>query len=251
MDELKKIILKLKENGCSGIKVSFEDEGALFNEIVTMRNLTSSIGLKLSLKIGGCEAKRDIIDCIDLCADTIVSPMIESSFALEKFVKSLETYNYKNKKAFNLETIKGYENFNEIEKSLDKVDSIVFGRVDFVSSLNKDRNHVNSDEIKDILFDVFTKAKKQNINCCLGGSISIDSKKIIKDLIYSNLLDYFETRYVIFDTKAINFENFDKILELAMLFELEWLRFINNKYTLYANKDLKRIKMMEDRISKI
>jgi hypothetical protein len=35
MDELKKIILKLKENGCSGIKVSFEDEGALFNEIVT------------------------------------------------------------------------------------------------------------------------------------------------------------------------------------------------------------------------
>ena len=36
-----------------------------------------------------------------------------------------------------------------------------------------------------------------------------------------------------------------------MLFELELLKFINNKYTMYANKDLKRIKMMDDRISKI
>ena len=164
MENLKKILVKLKENGCSGIKISFEDEGALFNETVTMRNLTSSIGIKLSLKIGGCEAKRDIIDSIDLCVDTIVSPMIESSFALEKFVKSLETYNYKNKKAFNLETIKGYENFDEIEKSLNKVDSIVFGRVDFVNSINKDRNYVNNDEIKDVLKETLINTKTNNVN---------------------------------------------------------------------------------------
>ena len=86
MDKLQNILFTLKELGCCGIKVSFEDEGALHNEIITMRNLTANVGLELSVKIGGCEAKRDIIDCIDLNCDTIVAPMIESEFALKKFL---------------------------------------------------------------------------------------------------------------------------------------------------------------------
>ena len=56
MDNLQKILLQLKDLGCSGIKISYEDEGALLNEMITMRYLTSSVGLGLSVKIGGCEA---------------------------------------------------------------------------------------------------------------------------------------------------------------------------------------------------
>ena len=44
MEALQTILLNLKEFGCSGIKVSFEDEGALYNEIISMRNLTTSVG---------------------------------------------------------------------------------------------------------------------------------------------------------------------------------------------------------------
>ena len=84
MDLLKDILVKLKKLGCCGIKVSFEDEGALYNEIITMRNLTTAVDLELSIKIGGCEAKRDINDCMDLNCDTIVAPMVESKFALNK-----------------------------------------------------------------------------------------------------------------------------------------------------------------------
>jgi hypothetical protein len=62
MDKLQNILLTLKDLGCSGIKVSFEDEGALHNEIITMRNLTANVGLELSVKIGGCEAKTIIIN---------------------------------------------------------------------------------------------------------------------------------------------------------------------------------------------
>ena len=65
MEELKQILTELKNMGCCGIKVSFEDEGALYNEIISMRSLTKDVGLDLSVKIGGCEAKRDITDCID------------------------------------------------------------------------------------------------------------------------------------------------------------------------------------------
>jgi len=98
MEELQNILSILKEMGCSGIKVSFEDEGALYNEIITMRSLTTKVGLELSVKIGGCEAKRDIIDCMDLNCDAIVAPMVESKFALNKFLKSVDAYNYNKKK---------------------------------------------------------------------------------------------------------------------------------------------------------
>jgi hypothetical protein len=90
MDLLIEKLVLLKKHGCVAVKVSFEDEGALLNEIVSMRYLTAKAGLKISIKIGGCEAKRDIMDCIDLCADAIVSPMIESRFALTKFINSAE-----------------------------------------------------------------------------------------------------------------------------------------------------------------
>ena len=60
MEHLQKILFKLKDLGCSGVKISYEDEGALLNELITMRYLTSSVGLKLSIKIGGCEAKRTL-----------------------------------------------------------------------------------------------------------------------------------------------------------------------------------------------
>ena len=66
VENLKTILTKLKNLGCSGIKVSFEDEGALLNEMITMRYLTGCTGLGLSVKIGGCEAKRDIVECIDI-----------------------------------------------------------------------------------------------------------------------------------------------------------------------------------------
>ncbi len=157
MDNLKQILLLLKEKGCNGIKVSFEDEGALYNEIISMRNLTSSIGLDLTIKIGGCEAKRDITDCIDLNCEAIVAPMVETKFSLNKFLQALDSYSYNNKKGFNLETIHAYNNLEELSELFNKIDFVTFGRVDFVGSIDKDRGYVNSDEIFEMVRNVFIK----------------------------------------------------------------------------------------------
>ena len=249
MDALKNILLKLKELGCSGIKVSFEDEGALHNEIISMSNLTSSVGLELSIKIGGCEAKRDIIDCIDLNCDTIVAPMIESKFSLEKFLNSLDAYKYDKKKGFNLETIGAYNNLEEISLLFNKVDFVTIGRVDFVGSLGKDRDFVDTDEMYEIVESVFKKAREYKTLCYMGGAVSINSKDFIKKLIENNLLDKFETRYIIYDVKSIDMNNFEKLLYWGNVFEVEWLKFVNNRYMLHANKDVKRIKMIEERIA--
>jgi len=247
MDQLKKTLEKLKNFGCCGIKVSFEDEGALLNEIITMRYLTSFLNLELSIKIGGCEAKRDIVDCININCDSIVAPMVESNFALSKFKESLEKYNYKNKKGFNLETIDAYNNI--LTKNID-IDFVVFGRVDFVNSLNKTRSFVESNEIYTIVENTFEKIKKENIKCYLGGAITINSKSFISKLIENKLLDKFETRYIIYDVNLIDMNKFEELINIANQFELLWLQFINDRYTLLANKDLNRIKMIEDRINK-
>ena len=249
MENLKEILSKLKHLGCSGIKISYEDEGALLNEMITMRYLTAFVGVNLSIKIGGCEAKRDIVDCLNLNTDTIVAPMVESAFALKKFANTLKVYNYNGEKGFNLETIQAYKSLEEISNEFNLVDFVTLGRVDFVSSLNKDRNFVNSEEMFEIVSNVFEKAREKNIKCYLGGAISIESKEFIGKLIDKNLLDKFETRYIIFDTSKINFENFNDLLYWANVFEVEWLKLISNRYNLLFNKDTNRIKMIEERIN--
>ena len=248
MDNLKEILIQLKNVGCCGIKISFEDEGALLNEIISMRYLTASVGLELSVKIGGCEAKRDIIDCIDINCENIVAPMIESPFALKKFITSLNKCNYSKKKGFNFETITAYNKLNELTNEFKSVDFVTFGRVDFIGSMNEDTKFLNSQEMYTMVSNVFKKARENNIKCYLGGGITIDTKEFIQNLINKKLLDNFETRYVIFDVNNIDIEKYNNIIHIANTFELEWLKYIHNKYSLLANKDVQRIKMIEERI---
>jgi hypothetical protein len=249
MEILVTTLKELKSLGCSGIKISFEDEGALHNEVISMRKLTAEVGIELSVKIGGCEAKRDIVDCMDLDCDTIVAPMIESEFALKKFLKSLDSYKCDKKKGFNLETIQAYENLDTLSKSFDKVDFVTVGRVDFVGSLGKDRNFVDTDEMYKIVKDIFTSARSKNTMCYVGGAVSINSKDFISKLIAEDLLDKFETRYIIYDVHQIDMNNFEKLLYLGNVFEVEWLKYISSRYFLHANKDVARIKMIEERIA--
>ena len=249
MDNLKVILEKLKNMGCSGIKISFEDEGALLNEIISMRYLTSAIGdIGLSIKIGGCEAKRDIIDCIDLCCDTIVAPMIESEFALKKFINSLAVYNYDKKKGFNLETINAYNELHNLKNSFNTMDFVTLGRVDFVSSLGKDRSYVDTPEMYEIATNIFKAAREKNTMCYIGGAVSISSKDFITNLYKEGLLDKFETRYIIYDAHKVNLDDFEKLLYWGNVFEVEWLKYIRSRYLMHGNKDTKRIKMIEERI---
>jgi hypothetical protein len=250
MEKLQTILCSLRELGCSGIKVSFEDEGALYNEIISMRNLTTLVGVELSVKIGGCEAKRDIIDCIDLNCDSIVAPMVESEFSLKKFLKSLDTYHYNKKKGFNLETIQAFENLDKLANNFDKLDFVTVGRVDFVGSLQKDRNYVDTNDMFEKVKKIFQVVREKGSMCYMGGAITINSKQFLENLIKENLLDKFETRYIIYDAHKINIDDLDKLLYWGNVFEVEWLKYIHNRYLGHANKDVERIKMIEDRIAK-
>jgi hypothetical protein len=114
--------------------------------------------------------------------------------------------------------------------------------------MNKDRNYVNSDEVYKLVNSVFTKVKSKGLKACLGGAISVDSLDFLKKLHSSGLLDKFETRYAIFDP-SITLKNLSRALSKAQMFEYEWLMSKHEYYNSFANQDIKRIQMIQDRIN--
>ena len=172
-----------------GIKTSFEDEGALFNDIVMLKNICSQAKTDLILKIGGPEAIRDIKESYTLGVSGIVAPMVESVFGLEKFIQASK-YNADTELYINIETKTGVLNFDEIYNSnlIKKLSGITIGRVDLVSSMGKDRSYVDSEEVFDITKNIFKKVKDIGLKACLGGAVSIKSKDFLNNLYNSPLL---------------------------------------------------------------
>jgi len=95
---------------------------------------------------------------------------------------------------------------------------------------------------------VFTKVKEKGLKACVGGAVSIESLNFLKKLNSEGLLDKFETRYAIFDP-SITLKNLSRALSKAQMFEYEWLMTKHEYYTMNANYDLARIKMIQDRIN--
>ena len=242
------IQLLSKHHRCVGIKTSFEDEGALFGDIIKLRTLTAKNGLKLAIKVGGAEAKSDIKSSIELCCDSIVGPMIESQYAFDKYAQSCKNLDVS--KGVNIETYTAVDNIDMILSSqyLTDIDYFVIGRVDLVGSYGKDRGEIDSEQVCAVIEETFKKIKKKNKKTYLGGSISVKSKEFIKSLYEKKLLDYIETRYVIMELNDEFFLTFDEAITASHTFEFEWMKLLSTKYTAVVEPLNSRIQMAQKRI---
>ena len=85
-------LIDLKENyNVLAIKAEFEAEGTSFEEAMRLKELTLKAGLDFSLKIGGCEAIKDMLEAKKIDINSLIAPMIESSYALKKFYRKRKT----------------------------------------------------------------------------------------------------------------------------------------------------------------
>lgn len=255
LDAVHRLKILIDSYGVLGIKTSFEDEGASFPEVMRLKELCNQADTKLLLKIAGAEAKRDLTDSQIIGVKGIVAPMIESSFALEKFIESVKSRISPSalqniQLGINVETINAYNNYDKIieSKSFDLLHHITLGRVDFVKSLGKDRSFVNSDEIYNIAIDIFKKARDRGKKIYLGGAITTESADFLKSLFSKGLLDKFETRYVIYDP-AIALKNLSAALLEGQKLELSILKYRQDFYYRESVKEDLRIKMIEERIA--
>ena len=256
MDKITQILKNLKKNGVSGIKQSLEDEGASFAEIMQMRSLTKKVGLDHNVKIGGCEAKNDIFFCKKIGVDGIVAPMVESKYALNKFIQ-VAGYNRNNFLFVNLESKLAFKNLKEImnSKNFNILKGVIVGRSDLAGSMNLTKRMVDSKKIYKNVFSVFKrlKTKKKSLVCKMGGSITYHSKNFIESLYKKKLLDRIETRNVEILLNKKNIKNLKYLLILSFKFEVEWLKkkltmgkitnnVVKKEYLFRINQIQKRIK---------
>jgi 4-hydroxy-2-oxoheptanedioate aldolase len=250
MENLKKQLLLLKhEYNVIGIKQSFEDEGALPDDILTMRRLTELCDLKLSVKIGGCEAKTDIEFCNKIGADSIVAPMIETTFALQKYVESIQHINNKGN-YINIESKSGCEQLDEMlmNPSSKLLTGLVIGRSDLTKSYGLSKNETDSSFIFDIVYNAMKKSKSYGFVNLMGGNISTQSCDFIRDLYKDRLLDYIETRNVIIKLDNNAIDRLSDIIKFALDFESMWMIFKSNIYGQLSDSYRMRSELINRRI---
>lgn len=232
------------------VKAEFEAEGSRTDELVMLNEVIFKADLDLYIKIGGCEAVRDLDQCRLLGASGIMAPMIESPFAMSKFVNAAKKV-YGNEWEdiewiINAETVTCHNNLDEIlSVGKDFLSTVSIGRVDLSASMGLTRAEINGEKVFETTKDIAKRSKDYGFTVNFGGGISFDAVDFICDLYPLN--DRFETRKVVFrssnDSELIK----SGILK-AMEFETLYLKNKCEFYNRMSQEDQARLEMMAERL---
>ncbi len=252
------VLTDLKENHfVVGVKAEFEAEGTRLEEALRLKEVLMKVDLGLTLKIGGCEAIRDMYEARVIGVSRIVAPMVESPYALKKFLGAIDLAIPQDERedldfAVNIETIDACKRFDEMMElpEISKLDGIVIGRVDLSHSLGLDRASINGEEVNSLAASIIAKAKQKGLETAIGGAVSAESLPVFRKFPAGSL-DCYETRKVMFGCpRALGEGQAERGILKAVEFELLWLKNKRDFYGLIYAEDEHRIGMLEARYRK-
>lgn len=229
-----KELLDLKYCGATGIKLEFESEYTDWKSAFELSELVHRVDMDLCVKLGGLSSIQDLHICKELYANSIVAPMVESAYGVEKFISSVKQVFGKAYPSLylNIETKSAFEHLDEIVEKSGKITGFVLGRSDLKRSLGIEQ--ANSDVILDYCNKLDNVCEVSNKQFILGGKINTDSVMFMEKLPH---LTHFETRKVIFEASALSEDAINK----ALVFELNFLKRKNHLF----QEDLERIEFIE------
>ncbi len=244
------VLRELKyEYGVLAVKAEFEAEGSRLDELIMLNEVVFRAEMDLFIKIGGCEAVRDLDQCKLLGASGIMAPMIETPFAMRKFRNAAKKV-YKDEVRniewiINAETKTCRDYFDDIlDEGEGFLNTISIGRVDLSASMGLGRSDIDGDVVRGVAKDFAMKAKCRGLKVGIGGGVSLDSIPVLFSL--KDYLDKFETRKIVF-----SIEQTEKELENGLVLALEFeMLYLKNKCHFYMDmeqEDGQRLKMLERR----
>lgn len=239
--------------GVVAVKAEFEAEGTRPDELLRLLDLARRADLKVALKIGGCEAVSDLLAAQLYGIDYIIAPMVETPYALSKFADARDkvygTTPGGTEFLFNLETAATLPSLEDMARmAAERLDGIVFGRVDFTLSQGKPRGAINDRSITDAVLLAADACRRHDIDLVVGGSVALEAMPALRE-IRQVRLDRFETRKVIFDGAAAEARDIEAAIANAVAFELAWLENKRDYYRAAAEEDATRIAMIRERAS--
>jgi hypothetical protein len=240
------------EHGATAVKASLEAEGILPYELLRTKEITQAAGVGLTVKIGGCEALTDARMARGIGVRGLMAPMIESRFALEKFIAMTAVGFDPDELAdiqllINIETLDGCQNIDRIlqAENLERLTGIVLGRTDLSHAMQ--RTDPDSELMLIKAKEVFIAAQNRSLRCLIGGGITPSSVPFLTSL--AGLLDGFEMRKVVFGDFNVDYcgktstELQDAIM-MALEFEYCWYRLRQQMYTPLLEEDTAKIKKL-------
>lgn len=243
-----------EEFGVVATKAEFEAEGTRTDELLRLLEIANKADVGLALKVGGCEAIRDMLEAKQFGVRYIIAPMVETPYALSKYIRAKDNVFSKEEQEdvtflFNLETITTYENLQSmlaLAAAEPGCDGVVFGRVDFSGSIGTGRAGIESEEVTTYVEKASQACLTAGLEFVVGGAVSIDALHNLRRFkaIY---LTRFETRKVVFEASALDQPNLAHALRQAVHFELLWLLNKREYYGLMHREDQTRIEMLESR----
>lgn len=236
-----------KEYNIVGMKQSFEDEGVLLKDVITIKRITELCGLDSYVKIGGCEAKTDLYNCINLGVNGVIAPMVETSFALSKFLDIVKNYPNKTNPYIVIESKTAYNNIDEILKNSIDLKGIIVGRSDLCKSYNLSKEEVDSNFILKQVEEVLVKAKSYNLTTTMGGNISVKSSSFIKSMFKKGLLNKIETRNIVIELNNNNVNNIEVIIQKSLDFEIDWIKYKLSQFDSLTQEYSSRINLLSNR----
>jgi hypothetical protein len=243
-----------EEFGVVATKAEFEAEGTRTDELLRLLEIAHKADVGLALKIGGCEAIRDLLEARQFGVRYIIAPMVETPYALSKYISAKDKVFSPVEQdeivfLFNVETITAYNNIEELVNIAAQgpgCDGVVFGRVDFSGSLGLGRGSIESEQVTAAGETVAGLCRDRGLQFVVGGAVSSDALHNLRRFKAIHM-DRFETRKVVFEGSALGAENLPEALRQAVHFELLWLLNKRDYYGLMHKEDQARIEMLESR----
>lgn len=184
----------------TSLKGEFEAEGLSREELAVEVVWASRRGLDYLVKIGGCEAKSDLLFLERLGVTSVVAPMIESAFAMSKYMAALPGDHFR-RVGVTIETETAVERIEAILDAGTKLTNVTIGRTDLTASFGG--TDVDGERTVTMVRTVAAAARARGLDVTMGGGVNVRTRALLaQDTALAANIACVETRKVVIPVPA-------------------------------------------------